>query len=149
MPRADWSEDDCPIARSLSVLGERWAMLIVREAMQGCTRFTDFRDHLGIAPDILSARLSALVAMGVFEAVDYREPGDRRRQQYELTAAGRELSTVLASLAHWGRAHLPMERDNGYRFVDSVTGQPVRAGLRRGDGRPADPAKVILARRTE
>lgn len=147
MPRADWSDDACPIARTLSVLGERWSMLIVREAMQGCTRFSDFRDRLGIAPDVLSARLSALVTIGVFDAVDYQEPGDRRRQQYELTTAGRELSTVLTSLGQWGRTHLPTAHDNGYRFIDSATREPVRACLRRRDGQTVDPAGVILAQR--
>ena len=123
------------------MLGERWAMLIVREALLGRSRFSDFRSTLGVAPDILSSRLAALVAAGV----DYQEPGDRRRQRYELTSAGRELSTVLAALAQWGRTHMPPERDNGRRFVDTTTGEPVRACLRNGDGQVIDPGQVILA----
>ncbi|TXI49924.1 winged helix-turn-helix transcriptional regulator [Mycolicibacter arupensis] len=145
MRKEAWSQDICPITRSMSVLGERWAMLIVREALLGRSRFSDFRSELGVAPDILSSRLAALVAAGILTAVDYQEPGDRRRQRYELTSAGRELSTVLAALAQWGRTHMPPEQDNGRRFVDTTTGEPVRACLRNGDGEVVEPGQVILA----
>ncbi len=145
MRKEAWSEDICPITRSMSVLGERWAMLIVREALLGRSRFSDFRNELGVAPDILSSRLSALVTAGILTAVDYKEPGDRRRQRYELTSAGRELATVLAALAQWGRTHMPPAQDNGRRFVDATTGEPVRACLTDREGRVIDPGQVILA----
>ncbi|AQA02185.1 transcriptional regulator [Mycobacterium sp. MS1601] len=139
--------DDCPIARAMAVLGERWSMLILREAMQGRSRFSDFRSELGVAPDILSSRLSALVAAGVFEVVDYQEPGDRRRQRYELTEAGHEASTILVALGQWGRTHLPSDTDSGYRFVETASGKPVRAVLSRRDGRIIEPTEVLLAPR--
>lgn len=123
-------------------------MLIVREAMIGNTRFSDFRNRLGIAPDILSTRLSSLVAAGVFEPVDYQEPGDRRRRRYELTEAGRELSTILVALAQWGRTHVRSGVDAKYRFIDATTHEPVAACLRRSDGEIADPADVVLAVKT-
>jgi len=139
--------DDCPIARAMAVLGERWSMLILREAMQGRSRFSDFRTELGIAPDILSSRLSTLVAAGVLEVVDYQEPGDRRRHRYQLTAAGHEVSTVLVALGQWGRRHLPSATDSGFRFVDTDSGAPVRAVLSRRDGEIIAPAQVMLAPR--
>lgn len=98
-----------------------------------------------MAPDILSSRLSTLVAAGVLTAVDYQDPGDRRRQRYELTSAGRELSTVLAALAQWGRSYMPPEQDNERRFVDTATGEPVRACLRNSEGQVVEPGQVILA----
>lgn len=144
MTKTEWADDPCPIARSLGVLGERWSMLIVRDAMLGSTRFSEFRTSLGIAPDILSARLTALVAAGVFETVEYQEPGARRRRRYELTTAGRELSTILASLAQWARTHLPPAEDNRNRFIDTTTKQQVLPCLRRSDGRLVDPADAVL-----
>ena len=81
----------CSIARSLVVLGERWSLLIVREAFSGVTRFADFRAALGVAPDVLTERLRTLVETGVLERRPYREPGCRPRHDYHLTPAGRDL----------------------------------------------------------
>lgn len=97
----------CAIARSLEVLGERWTFLVVREAFLGTTRFADFRATLGVAPDILTARLATLVEAGVLERVPYQEPGTRQRFEYRLTAAGRELQVVLGALQQWGDEHNP------------------------------------------
>jgi DNA-binding HxlR family transcriptional regulator len=100
-------DSSCSIARSLGVLGERWTFLILREAFSGLTRFAEFRDSLGIAPDILTDRLGTLVTYGVMEKVAYQEPGERARSAYVLTPAGRELRVVLAALQQWGDEHLP------------------------------------------
>jgi DNA-binding HxlR family transcriptional regulator len=100
-------DDSCAIARSLGVLGSRWTFLILREAFLGRTRFAEFREHLGIAPDVLSARLATLVEYGVMERSPYQEPGSRPRSAYELTPAGSELYVVLAALQAWGDEHLP------------------------------------------
>ena len=100
-------ESSCSIARSLGVLGERWTFLILREAFSGRTRFAEFRDSLGIAPDVLADRLATLVTYGVLERVAYQEPGSRSRSAYVITPAGRELQVVLAALQQWGDEHLP------------------------------------------
>ena len=99
----------CSIARSLAVLGEKWSILVIRDAFAGVTRFADFRASLGIAPDILTARLGTLVEAGVLEKVPYQEPGSRQRYEYHLTAAGRELLVVLGALQQWGDTHRPNE----------------------------------------
>jgi DNA-binding HxlR family transcriptional regulator len=99
----------CSIARSLEVLGERWTFLILREAFEGITRFADFRAMLGVAPDVLSNRLSTLVEAGVLEKYPYREPGARVRDSYHLTPAGRDLRLVLGALQQWGDEHRPYE----------------------------------------
>jgi DNA-binding HxlR family transcriptional regulator len=100
-------DSTCSIARCLGVLGERWTFLILREALLGTTRFAQFRDNLGIAPDVLSDRLSTLVEYGVMERQPYQEPGARARSAYRLTPAGRELQVVLSALQQWGDEHLP------------------------------------------
>ena len=118
----------CSIERSLGVLGERWTFLILREAFLGATRFAQFRDNLGVAPDVLSDRLITLVAYGVMEREPYQEPGARVRFAYRLTAAGLELQLVLSALQQWGDEHVP--RPEGPSMVRRVRGtdRPVRVG---------------------
>ncbi|HEY5821763.1 MAG TPA: helix-turn-helix domain-containing protein [Propionibacteriaceae bacterium] len=134
----------CPIARSLAVLGERWTLLVVREAFSGRTRFADFRAQLGIAPDVLTDRLQTLVEFGILERRAYREERQRERTEYVLTPAGRDLTPVLASLAGWGRDHLPAERFSTSRFVEIATDNPVRLTFVDGQDRPIPAAEVAL-----
>jgi len=100
-------DSSCAIARSLGVLGERWTFLILREALTGSTRFSEFRDALGVATDVLTERLNTLVEYGVMTREPYREPGSRSRFAYGLTPAGRELQVVLSGLQQWGDEYLP------------------------------------------
>lgn len=102
-------DSTCTIARSLDILGPRWNLLILREAHNGVTRFADFRRLLGIAPDVLSERLAALVEADVLERRQYRDEGDRAREDYHLTDKGKDLKIVLAALQQWGDAHVPSE----------------------------------------
>jgi DNA-binding HxlR family transcriptional regulator len=97
----------CSIARTLGVLGERWTFLILREAFLGATRFAEFRQRLGIAPDVLSDRLAVLTEYGVLRREPYQEPGERSRYAYRLTEAGQELQVILGALQQWGDDHLP------------------------------------------
>lgn len=136
----------CPIARSLAVVGEKWSLLVVRDALAGTTRFADFRASLGIAPDMLADRLGKLVDHGILERRGYREPGERARHEYVITAAGRALAPALAVLAGWGVAHLPAAESAPFRFVETVTGGPVRAGFTDAEGRPIAPDEVRLER---
>jgi DNA-binding HxlR family transcriptional regulator len=134
----------CSIERALGVLGERWTFLILREAFFGVTRFADFRDRLGVAPDVLTDRLTTLVEYGVMERAPYREPGTRSRYGYQLTPAGRELRVVLASLQQWGDQHLP--RDEGPSMLRRVAGtdRPVHVGYIDADGREVAPDGVAM-----
>ena len=109
---ADAQEPDargevCSIQRSLDILGQKWAFLIVRNALRGTTRFSDFRKELGIPTDVLSARLSTLVDAGIFERESYQEAGSRIRHAYRLTRRGQELKVVLAALQQWGEENRP------------------------------------------
>ena len=137
-------ESSCSIARSLGVLGERWTFLILREAFLGATRFAEFRDRLGVAPDVLSERLATLVEYGVMEREPYREPGARSRSAYRLTPAGRELQVVLSALQQWGDEHLP--RPEGPSMLRRVRGteRPVRVGYVDERGREIQPADVAV-----
>jgi DNA-binding HxlR family transcriptional regulator len=95
---SDYSAQTCSVARSLEVLGERWTLLIVRDAFFGVRRFGDFVAHLDIPRAVLTARLKALVEEGVLARV----PGESGRDQYELTEKGTKLWPVVRDLMAWG-----------------------------------------------
>jgi DNA-binding HxlR family transcriptional regulator len=94
----------CPIGRAVGLLGERWTLLILRNANLGTTRFDAFRSELGIADNILSNRLARMVDAGLLTRVPYRD-GGRVRHEYRLTAAGADVLPVLHALAAWGQEH--------------------------------------------
>lgn len=92
----------CSIRRSLEVVGERWTLLVLREAFNGVRRFEQLQERVGCARNLLSARLATLVEHGVLERVPYREPGRRERHEYRLTEKGVELFPILIALMDWG-----------------------------------------------
>jgi DNA-binding HxlR family transcriptional regulator len=95
----------CPIGRSLSVLGERWSLALLREAFMGATRFEDFQTRTRISRNILSDRLRTLVDNDVLERVAYAEHPGRTLYEYRLTDKGRELYPVMIGLLQWGLKH--------------------------------------------
>jgi DNA-binding HxlR family transcriptional regulator len=141
---AKTQEPSCSIERSLGVLGERWTFLILREAFLGVTRFAEFRDRLGVAPDVLSGRLATLVAHGVMEREPYQEQGARSRSAYLLTPAGRELLLILSALQQWGDEHLP--RAEGPTMLRRVKGtdSPVHVGYVDEAGREVGAGDFVM-----
>jgi DNA-binding HxlR family transcriptional regulator len=98
-----YEAEQCSIARSLEIVGERWTMLILRDAFQGLHRFEEFLSSLGITRNVLSSRLCLLVHEGVLERRQYQTRPDRH--EYHLTPKGRELWPVLMHLLAWGDRH--------------------------------------------
>ena len=113
----------CPIARSLSFAGDAWALLILRDAHAGMTRFDQFRKSLGIAPTILTRRLATLTSEGLLEKRRYSEHPPR--DEYLLTEAGRDFLPVLFMIGAWGRQH----RGGGklIRFFDAENETEIKA----------------------
>lgn len=146
MPQPLGKDARCSIARSLEVLGERWTLLIVREAFWGRTRFSEFREALGIAPDVLTDRLTTLVEHGVMERRAYRAEGSRERYEYVLTPAGEELRYVLGALTAWGDQYRPSPAGPAARFVEEPTGAPVQLRFVSSDGRLVEAATVVAVR---
>src|SRR6204780_1630604 len=106
--REAWSAvGECSIEKTMSVLGTKSAMLIMREAYYGTTRFDDFAQRIGITKAAPSARLSELVDLGLLTRRPYREPGQRRRNEYVLTDAGIDFMPVVWAMFPWGGRHLP------------------------------------------
>ncbi len=119
-------DDRCPIARSLDVLGEKWTLMIVRDALTGATKFSDFQASLGLPRDVLAARLDTLVDSGVLVRRAYKPDVGRTRHEYVLTSAGRELSLVLLALGDWADRNRPSPHGPPLEFVESSTGRRVR-----------------------
>lgn len=134
MKRKDLSADRCPVARSLDIIGDWWALLIVRDALAGVTRFNDFGRSLGAAKNSLSTRLKTLVEQGILEI---RPASDGSAyQEYALTAKGRALAPVLISLAQWGTAHAFEPGDTISEFVDKKNQRALKKiELKSSDGR--------------
>jgi DNA-binding HxlR family transcriptional regulator len=116
------SDDPCPIARSVAFAGDAWCLLILRDAHAGLTRFDQFRKSLGIAPTILTRRLATLTEEGLLEKRRYSEHPPR--EEYLLTAAGRDFLPVLFMIGAWGRQY----RGGGklVRFLDAETGTEIK-----------------------
>ncbi|MFD0925627.1 winged helix-turn-helix transcriptional regulator [Williamsia deligens] len=104
--RSAWRADACPAAATLGVVGTRSALLIMREALYGTTRFDDFVERVGITDAVASARLKELTAAGLLHKVPYREPGRRTRHEYRPTPAGTDFAPVILALYDWGAKHL-------------------------------------------
>jgi len=125
----------CSVARTLELVGEKWALLAVREVFLGDRRFDEMVRRTGAPRDTLAARLKTLVASGILERRQYSE--HPARYEYRLTEAGRELYPVIAALMHWGDRHLAgeegpprvFEHSCGQRFVPQMCceacGEPV------------------------
>jgi DNA-binding HxlR family transcriptional regulator len=122
----------CSIEKAVEVVGTRTAMLVMREAYYGTTRFDDFAERVGMTRAATSTRLSALVEAGLLEQRDYREEGQRTRKEYVLTDAGRDLVPVVWALFQWGRKHLPSE--TVLELAHHDCGAPVDVEVRCADG---------------
>jgi DNA-binding HxlR family transcriptional regulator len=102
--KRDYEDQNCSIARALEIVGERWTLLIVRDAFLGLSRFDEFQESLGIARNVLTDRLNRLVDEGILERTRYNERPPR--YEYRLTAKGEELRLALAGLRQWGDKYL-------------------------------------------
>ncbi|MES5100410.1 helix-turn-helix domain-containing protein [Agrobacterium sp. BA1120] len=123
MKRKSFREAECPVARTLDAIGDWWSLLIVRDAFDGITRFSDFQKNLGIAKGMLSSRLRDLVEAGVLKLVSASDGSAYR--EYVLTTKGRNLFLVIVALRQWGEAHLYRADERRSVLVDSETKDPV------------------------
>jgi len=103
MLKRTYDGQNCSIARALEIVGERWTLLIIRDALLGLRRFDEFQRSLGIPRKVLAERLRRLVDEGLLERVRYQERPERH--EYQLTRKGRDLHVALVGLRQWGDAH--------------------------------------------
>jgi DNA-binding HxlR family transcriptional regulator len=129
----------CPIGRSVAILGERWTFVILRESFKGARRFEDYLEGTGIARNILAERLKALVEHGILDRRPYAEHASRTLHEYRLTAKGLDLYPILVTLVEWGTkygdfdevpltlTHKNCGSETHPQFVCSECGEPIDA----------------------
>ncbi|MEU4157324.1 helix-turn-helix domain-containing protein [Actinoplanes sp. NPDC026670] len=113
----DYVRQNCAIARSLEIVGERWTLLIIRDLFYGLRRYSDLRKHIGLPPAVLTDRLARLIEEDVVERV----PGRGAREEYALTTKGAKLWPVLNGLSQWGNEHY-VEPESRSRLTHAVCG---------------------------
>ncbi|WP_298260070.1 helix-turn-helix domain-containing protein [Bradyrhizobium sp.] len=151
MKRTSFEGDACPIARALDVIGDWWSLLIIRDAMLGGRRFGEFQKSLGLAKNILTARLRMLIEEGILATAPASDGS--AYQEYVLTEKGRGLFPVIVALRQWTETFDAHPEEIGTYLVDREKGRPVRKlelhaqdGRRLGVGdtvlKPRQPAKA-------
>ncbi|MHC8305117.1 winged helix-turn-helix transcriptional regulator [Pseudomonas sp. PB3P13] len=140
--RTSMENAECPVARSLDAIGDWWSLLIVRDAFDGVCRFGEFQRSLGMAKNILSARLRTLVTHGIFDLVPASDGS--AYQEYVLTEKGKGLFPLIIGLRQWGEVFFFKEGEAHSRVVDRAQGQPIRPlELRAEDGRLLRPEDCV------
>jgi DNA-binding HxlR family transcriptional regulator len=142
-PLADrdaWSAvGHCPIEKTMTMLGTKTTMLLMREAFYGTTRFDDFWRRVGVTKAAAAARLTDLVDAGLLERRPYREPGQRSRDEYVLTDAGRDFMPVVWALFEWGRRHID---DSRLRLTHQGCGEEAGVEIRCAAGHEVPVAEL-------
>ncbi|WP_329577203.1 winged helix-turn-helix transcriptional regulator [Streptomyces sp. NBC_01361] len=123
------STENCPVQRALDVVGEKWTLLILRDAVNGVRRFDDFHRHIGLSEAVLSDRLRKLTSADVLRTVPYREPGSRSRNEYRLTRKGWDLWPVVVALSQWGETYALGPEGPVLDIRHTECGAPVRVAV--------------------
>lgn len=145
MRRKSLSGVACPIARTLDVIGDWWSLLIVRDALRGMRRFSEFEKSLGVSKNILTRRLRTLVKQGILERAPATDGSAHR--EYRPTAKGRGLFPVLVALGQWGQENLATPGGRRVTLVDRDQHRPVRKlEVRASDGRLLGPGETMMTR---
>jgi DNA-binding HxlR family transcriptional regulator len=139
--RDSWSTaGDCPIEKTMGLLGAKSTMLILREAYYGTTRFDDFWRRVGITKAAAAARLADLVEAGLLRRQPYQEPGQRSRDEYVLTAVGVDFMPVVWAMFDWGQKHLPAPAP--LRLTHEGCGADTVVALRCAEGHDVPPEEL-------
>ena len=137
---------ECPVARTLEAIGDRWSLMIIRDAFDDIRRFSEFQKSLGVAKNILASRLKTLVEVGVFD-VQPASDGSAYKE-YVLTEKGREIFPVVVSMRQWGERFLFEPQETRSVLVDNATGQPLMAiTVLSSSGQELEPSDCHRVRR--
>lgn len=133
------------MAGTLAVVGEKWSLLVLREAFLGVRRFADFQRNLGAPRAVLTDRLTTLVEQGVLRRVPYQADGERQRHEYRLTTKGIDLYPTLVALMQWGDHYVAEDGDPPLALEHRDCGAPVHLGIVCSDGHELAGAREVRA----
>jgi DNA-binding HxlR family transcriptional regulator len=140
-----WDRSRCSVAGTLAVVGEKWSLLVLREAFLGVRRFADFQRVLGAPKAVLTERLNTLVEQGVLRRVPYQAQGERQRFEYRLTGKGIDLYPALVALMEWGDRYLAEDDDVPLGLQHRDCGEPVHLALVCDAGHELSGAREVRA----
>lgn len=141
-----FSTANCPVGRTMEILGEAGTVVVLREIFNGIRRFDLMQRHSGLSRAVLSNRLAMLVEHGIVERVPYREPGDRVRHEYRLTPRGFDLQPVMVALADWGGKHLSDPEGPAVEVEHRECGARAHVALVCEDGHRIDRLRDVRTR---
>lgn len=135
--------EPCPVARTIALVGDRWSLLLVRDALDGTRRFGDFQRGLGVARSMLTERLRSLVEAGIFEVQPASD--GTAYQEYVLTPKGVQLFPLMVALRQWGEQHLFEAGEAHSQLLEIDTGKPLAPMLpTTADGRAVAPGATVV-----
>lgn len=144
MTRTSLKNFNCSLAQALDILGDRWTMLIIRDAFYGVSRFSRFQQRLGIARNVLANRLNVLVEAGVLKRVFVRP--DNERVAYKLTTQGKELFPTIVALTQWGDRWIAGAGQEPVKILDAENCAPVQPiNIISRDGRHLHHETIVFA----
>ena len=140
-----WDRSRCSVAGTLAVVGEKWSLLVLREAFLGVRRFADLQRNLGAPKAVLTDRLATLVGQGILRRVPYQAEGERQRHEYRLTEKGIDLYPTLVALMQWGDKYLAEGVPPPLELHHRDCGAPVHLGIVCDDGHELSGAREVRA----
>ena len=143
MTAASWDRSNCSVAGTLAVVGEKWSLLVLREAFLGVRRFADFQRVLGAPKAVLTDRLATLVDQGILVRTPYQAEGERQRHEYRLTEKGLDLYPALVALMEWGDRYLAGDGAAPLVLRHKDCGAPVRLTLICDEGHELGGAREV------
>jgi DNA-binding HxlR family transcriptional regulator len=142
--RDTWIPQRCPVAKALEAIGPPSAVLVLREAYFGTSRFDDYVRRLGMTESAVTVRLRQLVDAGLLIKEPYKRAGQRTRYDYHLTQMGRDLMPALISLMEWGDTYLQDDRGRAVCLTHAECGEPVAAQVRCAAGHHVGPDEIVM-----
>ncbi|MDQ0741358.1 helix-turn-helix domain-containing protein [Pseudomonas sp. W4I3] len=143
------AQSECPVARTLEAIGDRWVLMIIRDAFDDVRRFSEFQKRLGLAKNILTVKLKLLVELGIFD-IQPASDGSAYKE-YVLTDSGRAVFPIVVSMRQWGERYLFNKGESYSVLLDSELSEPVETiAVRSKAGKvlaPADCHRRVVKRR--
>ena len=145
-PALAFATDNCTVGRTMTILGERGTVVVLREVFNGVRRFEDMRQHTRMPRQVLTNRLALLVDHGILRKEPYQVPGERARHEYRLTAKGLDLYPVMVAIAAWGDRYLADPEGPPVEFAHRDCGAQLGVVLECADGHRVDDVRRVATR---